>query len=188
MVADREIRITHPDKPSFTAGIELSKLVIVRYYLAVAPGARAGIAGRPLMLKRFVDGAERPPFYQGRAPAQRPAWVRTVALTFPSGREAEEVLVDDEAGLAWIVNLGCLELHPLAVRSGDLALDTRAPERGAAPPGERRPRRFDARPLVDLDARPRASPARPGELRPRQERPDPDDDPTRRGTRRSRGA
>ena len=100
--------------------VKLSKLDIVRYYLAVAPGALAGIRDRPVVLKRFVDGAEGEPFYQKRAPAKRPDWLRTVTLSFPSGRTAEEVVVDDAAGLAWIVNLGCIELHPHPVRTGDL--------------------------------------------------------------------
>ncbi|HEY8831189.1 MAG TPA: DNA polymerase domain-containing protein, partial [Gemmatimonadaceae bacterium] len=100
--------------------VKLSKLDVVRYYLAVAPGAVAGIRDRPSMLKRFVDGAEKPPFYQKRAPENRPEWLRTVTLSFPSGRTAEEVVVDDAAGLAWIVNLGCIELHPHAVRTNDL--------------------------------------------------------------------
>jgi DNA ligase D-like protein (predicted polymerase) len=116
----REIRITHPDKPYFSKQTKLSKLDIVRYYLSVAPGALAGIADRPLVLKRFVNGAEGEAFYQKRAPGDRPAWLRTVTLAFPSGRTAEEVVVDDAAGLAWIVNLGCIELHPHPVRRGDL--------------------------------------------------------------------
>src|SRR5207247_4615703 len=98
----------------------LSKLDLIRYYVSIAPGALAGIRDRPLVLKRFVDGAEGEAFYQKRAPARRPAWLRTVTLSFPSGRTAEEVVVDDAAGLAWIVNLGCIELHPHPVRSGDL--------------------------------------------------------------------
>src|SRR5205809_5130612 len=116
----REIRVTHPDKPYFSKQTKLSKLDLVRYYLSVAPGALAGIRDRPLVLKRFVDGAEGEAFYQKRAPTQRPAWLRTVTLSFPSGRTAEEVVVDDVAGLAWIVNLGCIELHPHPVRSSDL--------------------------------------------------------------------
>ena len=92
----------------------------MRYYLSIAPGALAGIRDRPLVLKRFVDGAEGEAFYQKRAPAGRPEWLRTVTLSFPSGRTAEEVVVDDAAGLAWIVNLGCIELHPHPVRSGNL--------------------------------------------------------------------
>src|SRR5579863_1665594 len=119
-VAGREVRITHPDKPYFTRQSKLSKLDIVRYFLSVSPGALAGIADRPIVLKRFVDGAEGEAFYQKRAPAERPAWLRTVTLSFPSGRTAEELVVDDAAGLAWIVNLGCIELHPHPVRSGDL--------------------------------------------------------------------
>ncbi len=116
----REVRVTHPDKPYFSKQAKLSKLDIVRYYLSVAPGALAGIRDRPIVLKRFVDGSEGQVFYQKRAPASRPEWLRTVTLSFPSGREAEEVVVEDTAGLAWVVNLGCIELHPHPVRSGNL--------------------------------------------------------------------
>ena len=93
---------------------------LVRYYLSVAPGALGGIRDRPIVLKRFVNGAEDQAFYQKRAPSNRPAWLRTVTLAFPSGRTAEEIVVDDLPGLAWIVNLGCIELHPHPVRSSDL--------------------------------------------------------------------
>ena len=116
----REVRVTHPDKPYFSRQLKLSKLDLVQYYLSVAPGALAGIRDRPIVLKRFVDGAEAEAFYQKRAPARRPEWLRTVVLSFPSGREAEEIVVDDAAGLAWIVNLGCIELHPHAVRTANL--------------------------------------------------------------------
>jgi DNA ligase D-like protein (predicted polymerase) len=119
-VDGRDVRISNPDKPYFSRDVKLSKLDVVRYYLSVASGAVAGIRDRPSMLKRFVDGAEREPFYQKRAPENRPEWLRTVTLSFPSGRTAEEVVVDDAAGLAWIVNLGCIELHPHAVRTNDL--------------------------------------------------------------------
>jgi bifunctional non-homologous end joining protein LigD len=119
-IEGREVRVTHPDKPYFSKQTKLSKLDILRYYLSVAPGALGGIQDRPIVLKRFVNGAEGEAFYQKRAPAERPGWLRTVTLSFPSGRTAEEVVVDDAAGLAWIVNLGCLELHPHPVRSGDL--------------------------------------------------------------------
>jgi bifunctional non-homologous end joining protein LigD len=120
LIEGREIRVTHPDKGYFSKQARLSKLDVVRYYLAVAPGAVSGIRDRPLVLKRFVNGAEGEAFYQKRAPADRPAWLRTATLSFPSGRTAEEIVVDDTAGLAWIVNLGCIELHPHPVRSGDL--------------------------------------------------------------------
>ncbi len=116
----REVRVTHPDKPYFSAQTKLSKLELVRYYLAIAPGALNGIEDRPIVLKRFVHGAEGEAFYQKRAPSERPDWLRTVTLSFPSGRTAEEIVVDDAAGLAWIVNLGCIELHPHPVRSTDL--------------------------------------------------------------------
>ena len=119
-VAGREVRITHPEKPYFSKQVKLSKLDLVRYYLSVAGGALRGIMDRPIVLKRFVNGAEGEAFYQKRAPSDHPGWLRTVTLAFPSGRTAEELVVDDAAGLAWIVNLGCIELHPHPVRSADL--------------------------------------------------------------------
>ncbi len=119
-VVGREVRVTHPSKLYFSREARVSKLELVRYYLSVADGALAGIRDRPIVLKRFVNGAEGQAFYQKRAPDKRPEWLRTVTLSFPSGRTAEEVVVDDAAGLAWIVNLGCIELHPHPVRSADL--------------------------------------------------------------------
>jgi bifunctional non-homologous end joining protein LigD len=116
----RDVRITHPGKTYFSRQTRLSKQDIVKYYLSVGPGALAGIRDRPLVLKRFVDGAEGEAFYQKRAPATTPDWLRTVTLSFPSGGKAREIVVDDAAGLAWIVNLGCIELHPHAVRTGNL--------------------------------------------------------------------
>ncbi|PYV57341.1 MAG: DNA primase [Acidobacteria bacterium] len=114
-----EVRVSNPDKLYFSQA-KITKLDLVRYYLSVAPGALAGIRDRPIVLKRFVSGAEGEAFYQKRAPEQRPGWLRTVTLSFPSGRTAEEIVVDDAAGLAWIVNLGCIELHPHPVRSADI--------------------------------------------------------------------
>jgi bifunctional non-homologous end joining protein LigD len=116
----REVRVTNSDKLYFSKRAKVTKLELVRYYLSVAPGALAGIRDRPIVLKRFVNGAEGEAFYQKRAPEQRPDWLKTVILSFPSGRTAEEIVVDDAAGLSWIVNLGCIELHPHPVRSGDL--------------------------------------------------------------------
>src|SRR5258706_6815778 len=118
-VDGREIHITHPEKLYFSQA-KVSKLDLVRYYLSVASGALAGIRDRPIVLKRFGNGAEGEAFYQKRAPENRPAWLRTVTLSFPSGRTAEEIVVDAAAGLACIVNLGCIELHPHPVRSGNL--------------------------------------------------------------------
>jgi bifunctional non-homologous end joining protein LigD len=115
-----DVRISSPTKPYFTRQAHLSKIDIARYFLAVAPGALAGIQGRPIVLKRFVNGAEAEPFYQKRAPSDLPAWMRTVTLSFPSGRTAEEVVVDNAPGLLWIVNLGCMELHPHPVLASDL--------------------------------------------------------------------
>jgi bifunctional non-homologous end joining protein LigD len=118
-IGDREVVITNPGKVFFEA-IGATKLDLVRYYLAVAPGALTGAGGRPMALKRFVNGAAGEAFFQKRAPDNRPEWLRTVTLSFPSGRTADEIVVDDAAGLAWIVNLGCIDLNPHPVRADDL--------------------------------------------------------------------
>jgi DNA ligase D-like protein (predicted polymerase) len=118
-IAGREVVITNPDKMFFPQTGH-TKLDLVRYYAAVAEGALRGIAGRPIVLKRYVDGADGEPFFQKRAPEQRPEWVETVELRFPSGRAAREVVVRDAAQLLWIVNLGCIDLNPHPVRADDL--------------------------------------------------------------------
>ncbi|MBL8625383.1 MAG: non-homologous end-joining DNA ligase [Myxococcales bacterium] len=118
-IAGREVAISNPTKVFFPA-LGLTKLDLVRYYLAVADGAVRGVAGRPLVLKRFPDGVDAEPFYQKRAPTQRPPWIETAVFTFPSGRTAEEVVVRDAAALAWVVNLGCVDLNPQPVRAADL--------------------------------------------------------------------
>jgi DNA ligase D-like protein (predicted polymerase) len=118
-LAGHEVAISNPSKVFFTrAGV--TKLDMVRYYLAVAPGALGGVGDRPMALKRFVNGAESEAFFQKRAPEKRPDWIETVELRFPSGRTADEVVVSDEAALAWVINLGCIDLNPHPVRADDL--------------------------------------------------------------------
>src|SRR3989475_597033 len=117
--AGRQITITNPDKVFFPRTGH-TKLDLVRYYMAVAEGAIRGVAGRPMALKRFVNGAEGEAFFQKRAPTSRPAWIETVELSFPSGRTAEEIVIRDPAQLAWIINLGCIDLNPHPVRAEDL--------------------------------------------------------------------
>jgi DNA ligase D-like protein (predicted polymerase) len=119
-VGGHAVRVSNPGKLYFSKSVQLSKLDLVRYYLSVAPGALRGVRDRPFVLKRFVNGADGEPFYQKRAPDNLPEFVRTVTLHFPSGRTADEIVIDNEAALAWVVNLGCIELHPHPVRTTDL--------------------------------------------------------------------
>ncbi|HEY2314476.1 MAG TPA: DNA primase small subunit domain-containing protein [Streptosporangiaceae bacterium] len=118
-VAGRAVTISNPDKVYFPRSGH-TKLDLVRYYLSVADGALVGVRGRPMVLKRFVHGAEGEAFFQKRAPANRPDWLDTVVLSFPSGRTAEEIVVSDAAGLAWVANLGCIDLNPHPIRGDDL--------------------------------------------------------------------
>src|SRR5262245_55444951 len=118
-IGGREVTVSNPDKVYFPKAGH-SKLDVVKYYASVAPGALLGIAGRPIVLKRYVDGAEGEFFFQKRAPENRPPWVDTVVLSFPSGPTAEEVVVREPAALLWIVNLGCIDLNPHPTRADDL--------------------------------------------------------------------
>jgi DNA ligase D-like protein (predicted polymerase) len=115
----REVAITNPDKVFFPRTGH-TKLDLVNYYLAVADGAIRGVDGRPMALKRFVNGADAEPFFQKRAPDSRPAWIETAELSYPSGRTASEIVVRDVAQLIWVVNLGCIDLNPHPVRADDL--------------------------------------------------------------------
>lgn len=117
--AGRKVVISNPEKLFFPEAGH-TKLDLARYYLAVAEGALRGIAGRPIVLKRYVEGAAGEPFFQKRAPAKHPEWIETVELAFPSGRTAREIVVRDAAQLLWIVNLACIDLNPHPVRADDL--------------------------------------------------------------------
>jgi bifunctional non-homologous end joining protein LigD len=118
-VAGREVAVSNPGKVYFPRAGH-TKLDLARYYLSVAAGALRGVAGRPMILKRFVHGVDGEAFFQKRAPERRPDWIETVVLSFPSGRTADEVVVRDTAQLTWVVNLGCVDLNPHPVRAEDV--------------------------------------------------------------------
>jgi len=118
-IEGREVVITNPDKVFFPRTGH-TKLDLVNYYLSVADGAVRGVDGRPMAMKRFVNGAESTPFFQKRAPDSRPDWIETVELSYPSGRTASEIVVRDAAQLAWVINLGCIDLNPHPVRAEDI--------------------------------------------------------------------
>jgi bifunctional non-homologous end joining protein LigD len=118
-VADRQVPVSNPGKVFFPRTGH-TKLDLVKYYMAVADGALRGVAGRPMALKRFVNGAESEPFFQKRAPEKRPDWIETVELRFPSGRTADEIVLGDAAGLVWVANLGCIDLNPHPVLAVDV--------------------------------------------------------------------
>src|SRR5438093_9761463 len=118
-VAGCEVTVSNPDKVFFPKTGH-TKLDLVRHYLSVADGALRGVDGRPMALKRYVNGAEGEFFFQKRAPTSRPDWIEVVELAFPSGRTAEEIVVRDAAQLVWVINLGCIDLNPHPVRAEDL--------------------------------------------------------------------
>src|SRR5215475_6889435 len=114
-VAGHEVTITHPDRvifPGEGGRPGYSKLDLVRYYLSVADGALRGVAGRPMILKRFVKGISEEAVFQKRAPEKRPDWVDVAELRYARGTSAKEAVIHDAAGLAWVINLGCIDLNP----------------------------------------------------------------------------
>lgn len=118
-VGGHQVSVSNPDKVYFPeAGI--TKIEVVQYYLSVAEGALKHAGGRPNVLVRYANGIHGEFFYQKRAPEKRPDFVEVVALSFPSGRIAQEVVPRHAATLAWMANLGCLELHPHPVRADHL--------------------------------------------------------------------
>src|SRR5215469_10971052 len=118
-IDERQVVITNPDKPYFSQ-LGLTKLDLVNYYLATADGALCGAFGRPMALKRFPNGADSEPFFQKRAPENRPDWIETAELSYPSGRTADEIVLRNAAQLIWTVNLGIIDLNPPPIRAEDL--------------------------------------------------------------------
>jgi DNA ligase D-like protein (predicted polymerase) len=118
-VHGRAVKVTNPSKVFFS-GAGYTKLDVVNYFLAVAEGALNGCRRRPMVLKRYVDGADKEPFFQKRAPKERPSWIPTAHITFPSGRTADLAVLNEPASLAWAANLGCVDLNPWPVRDDDV--------------------------------------------------------------------
>src|SRR6201999_1659360 len=122
-VGGRQFEVTHPDKlifPDRDGRAGHTKLELIQYYLAVADGALRGVAGRPMILKRFVKGIDEEAIFQKRAPEKRPDWVDVAELRYASGTSAKEAVIHDAAGLAWAINLGCVDLNPHPVLADDL--------------------------------------------------------------------
>ena len=122
-VGGRRVEVTHPDKvifPDHNGWAGHTKLDLIQYYLAVADGALRGVAGRPMILKRFVKGIEQEAVFQKRAPEKRPDWVDVAELRYARGTSAKEAVIHDAAGLAWAINLGCVDLNPHPVLADDL--------------------------------------------------------------------
>jgi DNA ligase D-like protein (predicted polymerase) len=119
-VNGRQVTVTNPDKVIFP-DIGITKRDLIDYYLAVADGALRGVSDRPMILKRFVKGIGVEAVFQKRAPEKRPDYVDVAELKYASGTSAKEAVIRDAAGLAWAVNLGCVDLNPHPTRADDLS-------------------------------------------------------------------
>ena len=113
------IEVTNPDKPFFPAR-GLTKGDLVAYYVGVAELALPHLRRRPLHIKRFTSGVEGEFFHQKRVPAKHPEFVDEVFVQFPSGHSTVFAIVDNVEALAWVANLGCIELHTWHSRVPDI--------------------------------------------------------------------
>ncbi len=133
--AGRTVRVSNPDRviyPATETTPEATKLMVVEYYLAVAPGIMRALDHRPTTLERWPKGVHEgirlstrsgdfgDAFYQKRVPKGAPEYVETATITFPSGRTADEVCPTEPAVVAWAAQMGTLTFHPWPVRSHDV--------------------------------------------------------------------
>jgi DNA ligase D len=118
-VCGQEVRVSSPGKVYFPER-GITKMDLVQYYLDCQEAAVRHLRERPTVMKRWVDGVEGEPFFQKRVPDSAPDWLQTATVTFPSGRHARELVVNDAAHLVWGVNLGVIDWNPWPVRRGDL--------------------------------------------------------------------
>ncbi len=118
-VCGREVRVSSPGKVYFPQ-VGITKLDVVNYYLECEQAVVRHLRERPTVMKRWVDGVTGEPFFQKRVPDSAPDWLETATVTFPSGRQARELVVNDAAHLVWGVNLGVIDWNPWPVRRADL--------------------------------------------------------------------
>ena len=116
LIGEREVTLSNEDKVFFPREA-LTKGDLLRYYIDLAPYVLGHVRDRPMLMKRYPNGAEADFFYQKRVPRPHPEWLRSVHIRFPSGRSADFPVVDDAASLAWIVNLGCIDLNTWPTRT-----------------------------------------------------------------------
>ena len=133
--AGRAVRVSSPDRviyPATDRTAEVTKLQVVEYYLAVAPGIMRALDHRPTTLERWPKGVyddivlatredrHGDAFYQKRVPKGAPDYVETARIEFPSGRPADEVCPTEVAVVAWAAQMGTLTFHPWPVRRDDV--------------------------------------------------------------------
>jgi len=118
-VAGRDVTVTNRDKIFFPKS-GLTKGDLVDYYVSVAPALLPHVRQRVMQMLRYPNGVDGPFFYQKRVPVPHPDWLETYMIEFPSGRTADFPVVNDAAALAWIANLGCIDLHTWSSRIGDV--------------------------------------------------------------------
>jgi len=117
-VGDRTVKVSNPDRVYFADRSE-TKLDLVNYYLSVGDGIVRALRNRPCMMRRFPSGVGGEDVYQKRVPANRPPFVESVRVTFPSGRHADELCVTELASVIWAAQMSCVEFHPWHSRRFD---------------------------------------------------------------------
>jgi bifunctional non-homologous end joining protein LigD len=118
-VGGREVRLTNLRK-IFWTGPRITKGALLQYYADVARWLLPHIQDRAMVMKRYPHGAAGAFFFMKRAPAPRPAWIRTCAIDHGHGNVIDFPVVDDLPTLLWLINLGCIDLNQWYARCDDI--------------------------------------------------------------------
>ena len=115
----RQVRVSSPERVMWPqAG--LTKRDLAEYVVAVGPALMTALGDRPVTLQRFPDGVEGEEFFSKNPPRGVPEWVRTVTVTYPSGRRHPQLVVDEPATAVWTVQMNTVTWHPWPVRTANL--------------------------------------------------------------------
>lgn len=118
-VDKRDVRLTNLRKP-FWPALGIAKGDLVQYYADVAALLLPHLRDRPMVMKRYPNGAAGPFFFMKRAPEPRPPWIRTCAVAHGSGNVIDFPVIDDLPSLLWVINLGCIDLNQWYGRCDDI--------------------------------------------------------------------
>lgn len=114
----RTVALTNLRKP-FWEELGLTKRDLLQYYLDVAPAVLPHIKGRPMVMKRYPNGASGDHFFMKRAPDPRPEWIQTCPIRHRRAGVVDYPVINDLPGLMWLINLGCIDLNPWYGRCDD---------------------------------------------------------------------
>jgi bifunctional non-homologous end joining protein LigD len=95
----------------------ITKGDLLDYYETVADVLMPHLRDRPFTMRRYPDGAFGKAFFQKDAPKGMPEWIPRFRVQVstrerpPKRRWIDAPLVNDADALAWMVNMGCIDMN-----------------------------------------------------------------------------